>query len=320
MERTQQGSLVLITLLIATCCCSCTTAVDLSLPQDAANIKDFKELSAQYLPAGYQQPNITLADLQRVLEQKCRKASSEEEAAKLSNNIQQAATDLAQCVTGLVNITQVLDEVEKARPRGDLDVVFETYCLRLPNVTNCMKDFNNALLPCLSREERAHNAVLEQIISKLLEFVCKKNGDHIALFIAEEGPECLEQHKDNVGSCLQKTFGHYMPASLNVSQLEIPDLVLGPKQCVELHEFEGCVVRHLESCDNTTPSNIVESMFRYVRKASTCQEAINRVTRAGGQDTTGAMRAGAASLSALSSWTAAAALAGTSLMLSLIRA
>lgn len=269
--------------LIAACCGSCSAAAKLSLPTDAANIKDFKELSAQYLPAGYQQPNVTLADLQRVLEKKCRKASSEAEAAKLSNNIQQAATELAQCVTGLVNITQVLDEVERARPRGELDVVFESYCLRLPNVTNCMQDFNAALLPCLSREERAHNSMVQEIIKQLLEFVCYRNGDHIALFIAEQGPECLEQHKDNVGACLQKTFGHYMPAQLNVSQLEIPELVLGTKQCVELHEFEGCVVRHLETCENITPSNIVESMFRYVRKKSTCQAALNRVTREIGQ-------------------------------------
>lgn len=316
MERTQHGSrrqLALVALIA--CCCSCSWAAQLTLPKDAANIKDLNELSAQYLPAGYQNANITLADLQRVLEQKCRKASSEGEAAKLSNNIQQAASELVECVTGLVNITQVLDEVEKARPRGDLDVVFETYCLRLPNVTSCMRDFNEALLPCLTREERAHNAVMQRIVNKLLDFVCYKNGDQIALFIAEQGPECLEQHKDNVGTCLQNTFGHYLPSQLNVSQLEVPELVLGTKQCVELHDFEACVVRHLETCENITPSNIVESMFRYVRKESSCQQAVNRVTRERGEAL--AVRAGAAS----ASWTAAAAaFAVTPLIMSLIGA
>ncbi|KAH8274340.1 hypothetical protein KR044_003230 [Drosophila immigrans] len=286
METTLNGSRRSIALLLVAllgCCCSLATA-QLQFPKDPANIKDFNELGAQYLPAGYSNPNITLGDLQRLLRQKCEKANSalpanQVDAGKLSGNIEQAAGDFVQCVTSLVNVTTVLDEVEEAKPKGDLDVVFERYCLRLPNMTHCLNEFNAAVLPCLTREERNHNAMMKRIVGKLLDFVCYKNGDQIALFIAEEGPECLEQHKDNIGTCLQNTFGHYLPSELNVTQLELPDLVLGPRQCNELHDFEVCVLRHLEKCNNITPSNIVESMFRYVRRESNCQQSINREIR-----------------------------------------
>lgn len=278
------GSRQLLALCVALIgCCCCLVAAELQLP-NAANIKDLDELSAHYLPAGYSPANVSLADLERLLEQKCEKANaalpaSEVNATKLRQDIQQAGVRLMECINGLANITVVLDEVEQARPLGDLDVVFEKYCLRLPQARQCLTDFNSALLPCLTREERQHNAVLQRIIGKLLDFVCYKNGDQIALFIAEQGPECLEHHKDNVGTCLEKSFGHYMPSQLNISQAELPELVLGTRQCTELHDFESCVVRHLETCSNITPSNIVESMFRYVRKESNCQQVVDRVAR-----------------------------------------
>ncbi|KAH8387358.1 hypothetical protein KR093_006589 [Drosophila rubida] len=311
MESTLNVTRRPLALLLVALCCS-LAAGQLQFPKDPANIKDLNELGAQYLPAGYSNANVTVADLQRLLRQKCEKANAAQpagsqpvDAGKLSGNIEQAAGQLLQCVSGLVNVTTVLDEVEEAKPKGDLDVVFERYCLRLPNVTRCLDEFNAAVLPCLTREERNHNAMMRRIVGKLLDFVCYKNGDQIALFIAEEGPECLEQHKDNIGTCLQNTFGHYLPSELNVTRLELPELVLGPRQCVELLNFENCVLHHLERCNNITPSNIVESMFRYVRRESNCQQIINRETRessaaltqrSGGPSTTAA----AAAVTALS--------------------
>ncbi|XP_064538508.1 27 kDa glycoprotein [Drosophila montana] len=281
MDPTRNGTCQLVAVCVAliACCCCLSAAQLLQVPS-----KDLNELGAQYLPAGFVQPNITMADVQRILQQKCQKAieerpASETNATKLSEDLQLGASRLGECFSGLANITVVLDEVEKARPRGDLDVVFEKYCLRMPQARACIAEFNEALLPCLTREERQHNAMVHRIIGKLLDFVCYKNGDQIALFIAEQGPECLEQNRDHVSSCFQKTFGHYIPSQLNITLTDLPELVLGPRQCAELHEFEGCVVRHLETCTNITPSNIVESMFRYVRKESNCQQVIDRVTR-----------------------------------------
>ncbi|XP_034476726.1 27 kDa glycoprotein [Drosophila innubila] len=309
MDTTLNGSHRLIAFLIALLgYCCCLSAGQLTLPNDVANFKDLNVLGAHYLPAGYAQSNITYADLQRLLKQKCQKANSalpegEVDAAKLSGNIEQASINLVKCVGDLVNISAVMDEVELAKPKGDLDVVFEKYCLRLPNMTNCLTEFNSALLPCMTREERNHNSMMMRILGKLLDFVCYKNGDQIALFIAEQGPECLDQHKGNVSTCLQNTFGHYLPSQLNVSQLVLPDLLLGPRQCVELHDFETCVLRHLETCDNITPSNIVESMFRYVRRQSDCQQTINREIRDHSEAL--GLRAGAASCSWSSATTAA---------------
>ncbi|KAH8306816.1 hypothetical protein KR018_003787 [Drosophila ironensis] len=257
----------------------------LELPGGVAvdeSLLDVEKLKASYLPEGLRNTNITVADLKRLLRSKCERANpgGSVDATALSDAIDTAGVKLFECVSGLVNVTEILEEIEVASPKGDLDVVFEKYCLRMPRAKTCLKDFNDALLPCLTREERNHNAVMQRIIEKLLEFICYKNGDQIALFIAEQGPECLQQSHEGIANCLNNTFGGYLPKELAAdwtSGSSLPDFILGPKQCVDLYDFETCTVRHLERCETITPSNIVESMFRYVRRESSCQVSIDKV-------------------------------------------
>ncbi|KAH8250434.1 hypothetical protein KR038_003751 [Drosophila bunnanda] len=241
---------------------------------------DVDQLKASYLPEGLRGTNVTLDDLHRLLESKCRRANKQPvNATALSTAIETAGGKLVECLSGLANMTEIQAEIAEASPKGDLDVVFEKYCLRMPRAKACLKDFNNALLPCLNSEERAHNAVLQRIADRLLEFICYKNGDQIALFIAEQGPECLEQSREGIANCLNATFGGYLPKELTADWTngdKLPELVLGPRQCVDLYDFETCTVQLLERCEVITPSNIVESMFRYVRRESSCQASIDK--------------------------------------------
>ncbi|EDV45434.1 27 kDa hemolymph protein [Drosophila erecta] len=258
-------------------------SVDLAGSLDPSLLEsvDVDQLKSNYLPPGLQNVNITLADFQKLLQSKCAKANDHlpkgsVNASALGKSIEEAGLHLVECLSGLANITEIQAEIAEASPKGDLDVVFEKYCLRLPQAKTCLKNFNDALLPCLTTDEKSHNAMLQRIADKLLEFICYKNGDQIALFIAEEGPECLEQSRDGIANCLNSSFAGYLPKAFS-TEWDMPQLVLGPRQCVDLYTFETCTVGLLEKCKTITPSNIVESMFRYVRKESSCQSHIDKV-------------------------------------------
>ncbi|KAH8366676.1 hypothetical protein KR084_011762 [Drosophila pseudotakahashii] len=239
---------------------------------------DVDQLKSNYLPPGLQNANVSVADFQKLLQTKCEKANEKSvNASALSKSIEEAAVKLGGCLMGLANMTEIQAEIAEASPKGDLDVVFEKYCLRMPQAKACLKEFNDALLPCLTADEKSHNAVMQRIGDKLLEFICYKNGDQIALFIAEQGPECLQQSRDGITTCLNNTFSSYLPKELgNPADWSLPQLILGPKECVDLYAFETCTVELLEKCETITPSNIVESMFRYVRRESSCQPHIDR--------------------------------------------
>ncbi|XP_016986470.1 27 kDa hemolymph protein [Drosophila rhopaloa] len=265
--------------------CAVWGSVDLAGSLDPALLEkvNLDALRSNYLPPGLQDTKLNLSDFRVLLQSKCQKANDHlprgsVNASALSQSIEQAGMKLGECIAGLANVTEIQAEIAEASPKGDLDVVFEKYCLRMPQAKACLKDFNDALLPCLTADEKAHNAVLQRIADKLLEFICYKNGDQIALFIAEQGPECLTQSRDGIAECFNASFAGYLPKEFS-TEWNLPQLVLGPKQCVDIYNFETCTVNLLEKCEVITPSNIVESMFRYVRRESSCQPHIDRAKR-----------------------------------------
>lgn len=103
------------------------------------------------------------------------------------------------------------------------------YCRKRTIAIECMQNFTVAMEPCLDTEEIAHKTTFVKIFTNLLNFVCHKEGDQIALFIAEKGPECFQSKKDALATCFNATFGNY--AVPNVTLETLPQLVMGAKQC-----------------------------------------------------------------------------------------
>ncbi|XP_054286497.1 27 kDa glycoprotein-like [Macrosteles quadrilineatus] len=186
-----------------------------------------------------------------------------------------AKEDLQFCLRGLVNTTVIKKEIELAKPTGDLDIVFRKYCRKSPMLRNCVTNFTEAIEPCLSPEELGTKQTITNITDALISFICFKEGDRIALFIAEGGPDCLQSKYEDIVQCLNSTFSKYTPKeTLNPEALkdELPQLKLGQPECNDIKIFQKCVVKHLEQCSEPTPANIVDSMFTFVKKVTPCQQ------------------------------------------------
>lgn len=90
--------------------------------------------------------------------------------------------------------------------------------------------------PCLEEKESDGVNTFVKIFTNLLNFVCYKDGDQIALFIAEKGPECFKEQKDGLIDCFNSTFRKYLPdevpsADTTALPTALPTLVLGDEQC-----------------------------------------------------------------------------------------
>ncbi|XP_065364473.1 27 kDa hemolymph protein [Calliphora vicina] len=267
---------ILTCLIVVSAVISCTKSYN--YPNAVNN--DLETLTRDYLPEQFTKTNFTLEDAKTLLYKKCKKAALiSKNPPQTYENIEMAANKLLECANGIANITVMMAEIEAARPAGDLDVVFHKYCNKLPQAEHCLMEFNAQIVPCLTPAERAQNDIMMRIITSLLGFICYKNGDQIALFIAEEGPECLEANKENISNCINATFSAYLPedGQLPANDADWPELVLGPKQCIDLHDFEECVLSYLEKCNEITPANIIESLFRHVKNETKCQEEIDKV-------------------------------------------
>lgn len=250
------------------------SAVFAEIGDSATRIPNFQDLHFGNLPGNFSVPgnlpvNIsnvpTIEEGQRIFEEKCKKMGHPEayEAA------QAAKDDIQECFKSIVNVTELQAEMETAKPTGDLDVVFRKYCRKSPQLKQCITNFTAVVEPCLDEKEKENKHLIQNITDSILKFVCFKEGDRIALFIAEGGPECLDTNQEAIRDCVNKTITKNLPTeTLSVDNL--PSLEFGEEQCRDVAELQACVVKVLETCTEPTPANIVDSMFNFVRKMTPC--------------------------------------------------
>lgn len=176
-----------------------------------------------------------------------------------------------ECVQKLVNVTALPEEIEKAKPNGNLDLVFNKYCNKRKDALECVDEFTKSIDPCLTTEEKDQKIVFINITKSLLEFICHENGNQIALFIAEEGPECFTSKQEDLESCFNTTMGKYFGGEMPTID-NLPTLIIKEDNCRDMDKLEGCVVKELEKCKESTPANLVEALFRFVRKETPCAQ------------------------------------------------
>ncbi|XP_055910386.1 27 kDa hemolymph protein-like [Eupeodes corollae] len=266
MRISSLSQLLLITIISLGILGAAVYATDSS----AVNIDELKNQIPPELANG----NLT-DKAKNLFKDKCRKIAGNDTGDEAFASLEQGIATAIECVTGIVNMSAIQMEIESARPTGDLDVVFNKYCKKRPDALGCLQNLVHKFEPCLEQDERNNTDVLMHIFESLLNFVCHKGGDQIALFIAERGPECLESKKEQIQRCMNSTFGEYVPKD-SVENIEtLPKFIIGPKQCDDIQNLSDCVTKELEKCEEITPANIVESMFRFIKNATICRNEVS---------------------------------------------
>uniref|UniRef100_A0A1B0A1U3 Uncharacterized protein n=1 Tax=Glossina pallidipes TaxID=7398 RepID=A0A1B0A1U3_GLOPL len=234
--------------------------------------KQLDGLRKQFLPVEYRNINFTVDELKRVFSAKCKKVSGLENPT-LYDEVESSATTAVACLTSLVNLTAMQEEINIARPIGELDTVFSHYCEKAPTIERCLQNFNEVIQPCLSPAERTQNTIMMRLAAGLMHFMCTRGGDHLALFVAEDGPECFEANKEAIMHCANTSFSEFLSNTTTIPDLyNLPDLVLQPEHCLDLQRFETCTIHHLEQCQEYTPANVAESVFRFIKNETSCKE------------------------------------------------
>uniref|UniRef100_A0A1B0G1L7 Uncharacterized protein n=1 Tax=Glossina morsitans morsitans TaxID=37546 RepID=A0A1B0G1L7_GLOMM len=234
--------------------------------------KQLDGLRKQFLPVEYRNINFTVDELKRVFSAKCKKVSGLENPT-LYDEVESSATTAVACLTSLVNLTAMQEEINIARPIGELDTVFSHYCEKAPTIERCLQNFNEVIQPCLSPAEKTQNTIMMRLAAGLMHFMCTRGGDHLALFVAEDGPECFEANKEAIMHCANTSFSEFLSNTTTIPDLyNLPDLVLQPEHCLDLQRFETCTIHHLEQCQEYTPANVAESVFRFIKNETSCKE------------------------------------------------
>jgi len=248
---------VVTTLVIGFALCD----VDLN----SLNLDDVKN----QLPAGVDLDSVNITAAKEQAEKKFRekcKAKGHEEVADEILDLKEATI---KCAESIVNVTVLTEELDEAKKTGSMDEVFGKYCKKREDMLKCVDEGIEKVKKCLDDDEKESMKMILNTTSTILDFACFKDGDRLALFVAEGGPDCIKEQQEGLQRCANETFASKVPTDL--SSFTLPVLVIGEQECRDFDSLQACVVTELEKCKDNTPANIVQAMFKYIRGVTPCK-------------------------------------------------
>ncbi|XP_066247853.1 27 kDa glycoprotein-like [Euwallacea similis] len=238
--------------------------------QDNSDLSDVKK---QLEEGGLNVPDLSNTSIdpqkiENVLREKCERENAGESVDILKNQQE----GVKNCVTLYLNSSEIQTELEEAKKTGSMDEVFAKYCNKWPNVYKCFDPASATVRTCLNQqEENSFNKTLD-IVQQLQEFVCHKDGDRLALFVAEGGLECLKEKQEEIKTCANSTFGDRIPETDDNSGTNWLTLLFKEYGCADFDSFRNCIKDQLEQCSDSTPANIVDATFKFVRRQLLCDK------------------------------------------------
>ncbi|CAH2107067.1 unnamed protein product [Euphydryas editha] len=214
--------------------------------------------------AEYEVTNEQREQIKTIIKQTCTRNGAEDQADAVETTIK----NFVDCLKGLFSVDTIKKEIEDAKPNGALDEVFKKYCAKAPELKTCLHTFTGGVTPCLDASIREHVNTINNGTDQLIDFVCYKDGDRIALFIAEGGPECFQEKANGIRQCVEHAK-EGISSPEDIKKMSMIDQL--QQHCNRFDQLSACVVKSLEECSTPTPGNMAESLFKYVRNSSLCK-------------------------------------------------
>eukprot|EP00088_Acartia_fossae_P005855 TRINITY_DN12656_c0_g2_i1.p1 TRINITY_DN12656_c0_g2~~TRINITY_DN12656_c0_g2_i1.p1 ORF type:complete len:192 (+),score=51.69 TRINITY_DN12656_c0_g2_i1:1401-1976(+) len=157
---------------------------------------------------------------------------------------------------------------------GNLDDVFKKYCgLPMVNMRKCLENFLQASHQCLKEEDRVGLNVTMAMVDAAIDFACHNSGDRIALFMAESGMYCVEKHKDDMLTCLNRTVPSIFQDDFNSNSMHF--YVFQKENCAKGEAIIRCIEDSLLQCEDPTPSNLVHGLLKSMKEVTPCARTAN---------------------------------------------
>jgi len=187
---------------------------------------------------------------------------------------------LVWCVMEHFDLETIQNEIEKKKKSGDLDEVFRKYCGdEVPAVRECLASFFSVSEQCLTERDRPGLNISLAMVDSAIEFTCHNQGDRIALFMAEEGVECVAEQQADILRCINNSLPHIFSGRRRVSRMHF--YVFQQENCRKGDAIIQCVEQSLMKCADPTPSNLVHGLLRAMRDTTPCAAAAQSWQNAG---------------------------------------
>ena len=113
----------------------------------------------------------------------------------------------------------------------------------------CLQKFLEVSQRCLRKEDRPGLNVTLQMVDSAIAFTCHNSGDRIALFMSEQGVECVTTHKEEILACINQSVPEVFNTYNNLHNYKMHFYVFQQENCrysfIPLHSplYQGCAGR-----------------------------------------------------------------------------
>ena len=95
----------------------------------------------------------------------------------------------------------------------------------------CLQSFLEVSQQCLREEDRPGLNVTLHMVDSAIEFTCHNSGDRIALFMSEQGVECVTEHKDEILACINQSVPEVFNTYNNLHNYKMHFYVFQQENC-----------------------------------------------------------------------------------------
>jgi len=181
---------------------------------------------------------------------------------------------LVYCIMEQFDMDQLQHEIEEKKKIGDLDEVFKKYCGNHVGAARaCLQSFLEVSQQCLKEEDRPGLNVTLHMVDRAIEFTCHNAGDRIALFMSEEGVECVTAHKEEILACINNSVPEVFNTYSNLNNYKMHFYVFQQDNCRKGDAIMQCVETSLMKCADPTPSNLVHGLLKAMKDGTPCARA-----------------------------------------------
>ena len=96
---------------------------------------------------------------------------------------------------------------------------------------SCLQKFLEVSQLCLREEDRPGLNVTLQMVDSAIAFTCHNSGDRIALFMSEQGVECVQDHKEEILACINQSVPEVFNTYNNLHNYKMHFYVFQQENC-----------------------------------------------------------------------------------------
>ena len=152
----------------------------------------------------------------------------------------------------------------------------------------CLQKFLEVSQRCLRKEDRPGLNVTLQMVDSAIAFPCHNSGDRIALFMSEQGVECVTTHKEEILACINQSVPEVFNTYNNLHNYKMHFYVFQQENCRYFNPLHHCrhvktlrkgdaimqcVETSLMKCPDPTPSNLVHGLLKAMKAGTPCGAA-----------------------------------------------